>query len=127
MSLPTEQPRGDEPFADDTDDEATSTPQSEAYPQQHRRPLIKRLLYDYMNLLLLFVPVGLVAGALEWNVRTVFALNFLALVPLSRVLAILLRDVLSAAGFHTSQTLGVMVCNGVEMLVRHRPRDENFI
>jgi Ca2+/H+ antiporter len=38
---------------------------------------------DYVNVLLFFVPLGIVAGVSEWSPTLVFTLNFLAIVPLN--------------------------------------------
>jgi hypothetical protein len=95
--------------------------------QQPPRSLRETLTNAYLNVLLLFAPLGIVAGALRWDVRAIFTLNFLAIVPLSRLLALLLRELSSAAGRRTSRALGMIVCNGVEMLVRQYQLDDILV
>ena len=42
---------------------------------------------NYVNIFLVFVPLGIIAGALKWNPTAVFVLNFLAIIPLASLLA----------------------------------------
>jgi hypothetical protein len=41
----------------------------------------------YFSILFIFAPLGIIAGALAWNPRIVFAFNILAIPPLARMLA----------------------------------------
>ena len=41
---------------------------------------------NYVNVLLVFVPAGIVVGALNMNPLLVFILNFLAIIPLASLL-----------------------------------------
>lgn len=41
----------------------------------------------HISILFIFVPLGIIAGALAWNPRVVFAFNILAIPPLARLLA----------------------------------------
>lgn len=50
--------------------------------QKRSRSILDR---SYVNLLFIFVPLGIVAGLLQWPSSVVFALNFLALIPLENV------------------------------------------
>jgi hypothetical protein len=40
---------------------------------------------SYIDILLILVPFGVIGGALHWSPNVVFALNFLALIPLENV------------------------------------------
>lgn len=40
---------------------------------------------SYLNVLLVFVPLGFVAEKLHWDAVWIFSLNFLAIVPLAKV------------------------------------------
>src|ERR1700760_895077 len=42
---------------------------------------------NYVNVLLVFVPAGIVVGALNMNPLLVFILNFLAIIPLASLLS----------------------------------------
>lgn len=41
---------------------------------------------NFINLLLVFVPFGFVAGFAEWNATVVFFLNFVGMIPLASIL-----------------------------------------
>jgi hypothetical protein len=75
------------------------------------------IMADYINLLLAFVPLGLVAGARKWDVRLTFVFNCFALVPLARLLSLSTKVLSDAASFRTSRAISVILCNGVEMIV----------
>ncbi|PSK39743.1 calcium/proton exchanger [Candidozyma pseudohaemuli] len=70
-----------------------------------------------VNYLLLFVPLGLIAGTLEWSSNAVFWLNFLAIVPLASVLAYATEELAE----HTGETIGGLLNatfgNAVELIV----------
>jgi hypothetical protein len=72
---------------------------------------------SYANLLLVFVPLGIIAGAQEWDPSAVFIINFLAIFPLASVLSFATEELAKSVG----QTVGGMVNatfgNAVEMIV----------
>jgi Ca2+:H+ antiporter len=61
-----------------------------------------------LNLLLVFIPLGIIAGHLEWSAGTTFALNFLAIVPLAKLLGLATEDLALRVG----QTVGGLL-NGL--------------
>lgn len=76
------------------------------------------LCSNYVNVLLVFVPLGIVAGALDWSPVAVFVLNFIAIVPLAALLSFATEELSASLG----QTLGGL-CNAtfgnaVELIVR---------
>ncbi|KAL2015451.1 hypothetical protein VTK56DRAFT_5413 [Thermocarpiscus australiensis] len=75
------------------------------------------LLSSWINLLLIFVPLGVVAGKLEWSAPWVFSLNFLAIIPLAAVLSFATEEIATRLG----ETLGGLVNatfgNAVELIV----------
>jgi len=70
-----------------------------------------------INILLVFVPAGIVATLLHWNAGLVFLFNFLAIVPL----AALLGASTEALAVHTGQLIGALLNatfgNAVEMIL----------
>lgn len=70
-----------------------------------------------VNYLLVFVPLGLAAGVLEWSSNAVFWINFLAIVPLALILAFATEELAE----HTGQTIGGLLNatfgNAVELIV----------
>ncbi|KAJ3099644.1 hypothetical protein HDU97_002902 [Phlyctochytrium planicorne] len=75
------------------------------------------ILGDYLNILLLFLPIGLVAGWFKWSDSWVFGLNFLALIPLAKVLGTCTEEL----ALYTNPTIGGLLNatlgNLVELLV----------
>jgi Ca2+:H+ antiporter len=71
----------------------------------------------WINLLLVFVPLGIVAGEQEWGAPWVFTLNFLAIIPLAAVLSFATEEIAGRLG----ETLGGLVNatfgNAVELIV----------
>jgi len=57
---------------------------------------------SFLNVFLVFVPLGIVAGELGWSAGTVFAINFVAIVPLAKFLGLATEDLALRVG----QTLG---------------------
>ncbi|KAJ3114035.1 hypothetical protein HDU96_002623 [Phlyctochytrium bullatum] len=79
---------------------------------------LKFLIFDdWLNVLLVFLPFGLVAGHFEWSAPFVFGLNFLALIPLAKVLGTCTEEL----ALYTNPTIGGLLNatlgNLVELLV----------
>ncbi|KAL2197801.1 Sodium/calcium exchanger protein-domain-containing protein [Corynascus similis CBS 632.67] len=75
------------------------------------------LFSSWINLLLVFVPLGIVAGELKWGAPWVFTLNFFAIIPLAAVLSFATEEIAGRLG----ETLGGLVNatfgNAVELIV----------
>ncbi|KAK4111294.1 Calcium/proton exchanger [Canariomyces notabilis] len=75
------------------------------------------LLSSWINILLIFVPFGIIAGMLKWSAAWVFTLNFLAIIPLAAVLSFATEEIAHRLG----ETLGGLVNatfgNAVELIV----------
>jgi len=73
---------------------------------------------NYVNVLLVFVPLGIIAGILGWSPTAVFILNFLAIIPLAALLSYATEEI----SLYTGQTLGGLLNatfgNAVELIVR---------
>ncbi len=76
------------------------------------------LLSNYVNLLLVFVPLGIVAGASHWNPTVVFTLNFLAIIPLAAVLSFATEEISVKLGETLGGLLNATFGNAVELIVR---------
>ena len=84
----------------------------------HNWLVIEQILRsNYVYILLVFIPVGILAGALGWNPVAVFILNLLAIVPLAVLLSVvteeLSRNVRQSVGALLNATFG----NAVELIV----------
>ena len=72
---------------------------------------------DYVNVLLFFVPLGIVAGVSEWSPTLVFTLNFLAIVPLAAILSFATEEISSKLGETLGGLLNATFGNAVELIV----------
>jgi hypothetical protein len=75
------------------------------------------LLSSYVNFLLVFVPVGIAAGALGWPSTWVFSLNFLAIIPLAAVLSFATEEISARLGETLGGLLNATFGNAVELIV----------
>jgi Ca2+:H+ antiporter len=75
------------------------------------------LFSNYVNILLVFVPLGIVAGAGGWNPTTVFILNFFAIVPLAAVLSFATEEISLKLGQTMGGLLNATFGNAVELIV----------
>ncbi|KAI9223513.1 Sodium/calcium exchanger protein-domain-containing protein [Blastocladiella britannica] len=70
-----------------------------------------------INSLLIFVPIGIVAGVLGWSPTSTFWLNFLAIIPLAKLLSFATEEL----AMRTNQTIGGLLNatfgNMVELIV----------
>jgi len=75
------------------------------------------ILCTWLNLLLIFVPIGLLTRLLEMNEAIVFGANFLAIIPLSSILG----GATESLSFHVGQLAGGLLNatfgNAVEMIM----------
>jgi Ca2+:H+ antiporter len=76
------------------------------------------LLSNYVNILLVFVPLGIIAGATGWDPVTVFILNFFAIVPLAAVLSFATEEISIKLGETLGGLMNATFGNAVELIVR---------
>lgn len=76
------------------------------------------LLSNYVNILLVFVPLGIVAGMLGWDPTVVFILNFFAIIPLAAVLSFATEEISMKLGETLGGLLNATFGNAVELIVR---------
>lgn len=72
---------------------------------------------DYVNVLLVFVPLGLFSGAMDWSPTVVFILNFLAIIPLAACLSFATEELSSKLGEALGGLLNATFGNAVELIV----------
>lgn len=75
------------------------------------------LYSNYVNILLVFVPLGIVAGAMGWNPTVVFIFNFFAIVPLAAVLSFATEEISLKLGQTMGGLLNATFGNAVELIV----------
>ncbi|RKP18699.1 hypothetical protein ROZALSC1DRAFT_14866, partial [Rozella allomycis CSF55] len=70
----------------------------------------------FINLFLITLPFAIIGGAVKWPPTIVFILNFIAIVPLAKLLGIATEEI----AFRTSQSIGGLLNasfgNAVEMI-----------
>jgi Ca2+:H+ antiporter len=73
---------------------------------------------NYVNILLVFVPLGIVSGALHWSPTAVFVLNFFAIIPLSSLLSFATEELSVTMGQTLGGLMNATFGNAVELIVR---------
>lgn len=70
-----------------------------------------------VNILLVFVPLGIIAGEMGWNASVVFTLNFFAIIPLAAVLSFATEEISKHLGDALGGLLNATFGNAVELIV----------
>ncbi|ODQ63741.1 calcium/proton exchanger [Nadsonia fulvescens var. elongata DSM 6958] len=84
-------------------------------PIKHK--LIAIMKSSYVNVLLVLVPLGIVAGHLQWSPTAVFTINFLAIVPLAALLSFATEELAAKVGQTLGGLLNATFGNAVELIV----------
>lgn len=80
--------------------------------------IYKTLGSNYINVLLVFVPLGIIAGAMNWSPTAIFVLNFLAIIPLASLLSFATEELSMKLGQTLGGLLNATFGNAVELIVR---------
>lgn len=75
------------------------------------------MFHSWVNLLLVFVPVGIIVKGLHVNPGVVFAMNAIAIVPLAGLLSHATESVASKLGDTVGALLNVTFGNAVELII----------
>ncbi|OKP14261.1 Vacuolar calcium ion transporter [Penicillium subrubescens] len=75
------------------------------------------LVRDYVNILLVFVPLGIIAGALGWDPSAIFVLNFFAIIPLASLLSFATEELAATMGQALGGLMNATFGNAVELIV----------
>jgi len=75
------------------------------------------LTSNYVNVFLVFVPIGIVAGAMGWNPTAVFILNFIAIIPLAALLSFATEELSAKLGQTLGGLMNATFGNAVELIV----------
>jgi Ca2+:H+ antiporter len=78
------------------------------------------LASNYVNVLLVFVPIGIIAGAMGWNPTAVFILNFIAIIPLAALLSFATEELSAKLGQTLGGLMNATFGNAVELIVSMR-------
>ncbi|KAI9931768.1 hypothetical protein ASPWEDRAFT_37353 [Aspergillus wentii DTO 134E9] len=85
------------------------------------------LARDYTNVLLVFVPLGIIAGALGWDSTAIFTLNFFAIIPLASMLSFATEELAATMGQALGGLMNATFGNAVELIVSIVALKENQI
>lgn len=75
------------------------------------------LTFSYVNILLIFVPLGICAHIFDWSAIAVFSLNFLAIIPLAALLSFATEEISVHVGETVGGLLNASFGNAVELIV----------
>lgn len=78
------------------------------------------LASNYVNVFLVFVPIGIIAGIMGWNPTAVFVLNFIAIIPLAALLSFATEELSAKLGQTLGGLMNATFGNAVELIVRLR-------
>lgn len=81
----------------------------------------KVLASNYVNVLLVFVPVGIILGALNIDPTAIFVMNFLAIIPLASLLSFATEELSVKLGQTIGGLLNATFGNAVELIVGAGP------
>ena len=77
----------------------------------------RTLVSNPVNVFLVFVPLGIIAGIIGWPPVTIFVLNFLAIIPLASLLSFATEELSAKMGDTLGGLLNATFGNAVELIV----------
>jgi hypothetical protein len=92
------------------------------FPKHVLHLVYATLASNYVNVFLVFVPLGIIAGALGWNSTAVFVLNFIAIIPLAALLSFATEELSAKLGQTLGGLMNATFGNAVELIVSLRAR-----
>lgn len=75
------------------------------------------LFSNYVNILLFFVPLGIISGVLNWSPTVTFVLNFMAIIPLAALLSFATEELALEVGETLGGLMNATFGNAVELIV----------
>jgi len=75
------------------------------------------ILGSWLNLLLVFIPLGILAETLHWGDTAIFFLNFLAVIPLAKLLGLATEELALRTGQTIGGLLNATFGNAVELII----------
>ncbi|KAA8651018.1 uncharacterized protein ATNIH1004_003709 [Aspergillus tanneri] len=77
----------------------------------------KKICYSYLQVLLIFVPIGIVTGSLQWADEVVFLSNLVAIIPLISWTNLALSQQYASLGQVVDELLKASLGNTIELIV----------
>jgi len=90
------------------------------YPMNFLHLTWATLASNYTNVLLVFVPAGIILGALDINPTAIFIVNFLAIIPLAALLSFATEELSVKLGQTVGGLMNATFGNAVELIVSGR-------
>lgn len=90
------------------------------YPMKFLYTTWAVLASNYVNVLLVFVPVGIVLGALDIDPVAIFIVNFIAIIPLAALLSFATEELSVKLGQTIGGLMNATFGNAVELIVGTR-------
>jgi Ca2+:H+ antiporter len=87
------------------------------YPAKAAHTTWAILKSNYVNVLLVFVPIGIISGLAGWSPVVQFILNFIAIIPLASLLAFATEELAVPLGQTLGGLLNATFGNAVELIV----------
>lgn len=87
------------------------------YPALFLYTVYAVLKTNYVNVFLVFVPIGILSGMLGWSPVLQFVLNFIAIIPLASLLAFATEELAVPLGQTIGGLLNATFGNAVELIV----------
>ncbi|KAI9716673.1 MAG: hypothetical protein M1812_005211 [Candelaria pacifica] len=87
------------------------------WPSHFVRKVYQTLASNYVNVLLVFVPLGIIAGAMGWSPTAIFVLNFFAIIPLAALLSFATEELSVKLGQTLGGLMNATFGNAVELIV----------
>lgn len=87
------------------------------WPSQVLHTTYEILKTNYVNVFLVFVPLGIIAGIADWSPVLQFTLNFIAIIPLASLLAFATEELAVPLGQTLGGLLNATFGNAVELIV----------
>ncbi|KAI8600537.1 calcium/proton exchanger [Dissophora ornata] len=75
------------------------------------------LLATKINVLLIFIPLGIIADKLHWPPVAIFVLNFIAIIPLAKLLGYATEEISMRLGENLGALLNASFGNAVELIL----------
>lgn len=75
------------------------------------------IVSNYVNVLLIFVPLGIISPLVGWSPSATFVLNFLAIIPLASLLSFATEELAATMGETMGGLLNATFGNAVELIV----------
>jgi Ca2+:H+ antiporter len=87
-------------------------------PLSHPWHILRAIIFsNYVNVLLVFLPLGILSGALGWNAVLTFVFNFLAIIALASLLSFATEELSVRVGQTIGGLLNASFGNATELIV----------